>query len=392
MISTLLERLLGRLPIGWLQLTHNRPRFAAALAGVAFANILVLMQLGFLGALIYSISLPYLQMNADLLIVASDMNTLADGSPLPRQRMYEALGVPGIASATALYYGKTDWKLTDGTIRTLDTFGIDPFGHAFRPDEINAFAGMLALSDTALIDRKTRNAPAEILASISTEHPYRFEAKGHALDVMGTIDIGGGFSADGYLVVSDQTFFKMYPQRTGGAPNFILVKLEKGLLAKEMVQTLSQLLPPGDTKVLTIAQAIALDQTFQTTQKPVGLIFGFGIIIGLIVGIIIVYQVLSTDVADHTREYATFKAMGYHNRFFLGIVFEEAMILGILGFVPGVVIALGLYSAISAATGLPLIMPVSRAAMVFFGTIAMCTLSGAIATRRLARANPADLF
>ena len=58
-MTALLSRLLGRLPIGWLQLTHNRGRLAAALAGVAFANILVFMQLGFLGALIESIRLPY---------------------------------------------------------------------------------------------------------------------------------------------------------------------------------------------------------------------------------------------------------------------------------------------------------------------------------------------
>ena len=75
-MTALLTRLIGRLPIGWLQLVHNRTRFAAALAGVAFANILIFMQLGFLGALIASIKLPYDQMNADVLISASDMNTL----------------------------------------------------------------------------------------------------------------------------------------------------------------------------------------------------------------------------------------------------------------------------------------------------------------------------
>ena len=107
---------------------------------------------------------------------------------------------------------------------------------------------------------------------------------------------------------------------------------------------------------------------------------------------IIVYQVLSTDVADHIREYATFKAIGYSQRFFLGIVFEEAVILAVLGFVPGVVIAVGLYAAVSAATGLPVAMTPARAVLVLGGTLLMCAISGAVATRRLARANPADLF
>src|SRR3712207_9432272 len=105
-MTELLAKLLGRLPIGWLQLVHNKTRLAAAVAGVSFASVLVLMQLGFLGALVGSIRLPYDQMSADILISASDMNTLADASPLPRQRMFEALSVEGVARATPLYYGK----------------------------------------------------------------------------------------------------------------------------------------------------------------------------------------------------------------------------------------------------------------------------------------------
>jgi putative ABC transport system permease protein len=151
-------------------------------------------------------------------------------------------------------------------------------------------------------------------------------------------------------------------------------------------------LPSYDTRVQTVDDAVRGDQNFQKTQRPVGLIFGFGVAIGVLVGIIIVYQVLSTDVAEHLREYATFKAIGYPQRFFLGIVFEEALILALLGFVPGIAISLGLYSIVSDVTGLPIMMPVSRPLAVLAGTFAMCGLSGAIATRRLAHANPADLF
>jgi putative ABC transport system permease protein len=141
-----------------------------------------------------------------------------------------------------------------------------------------------------------------------------------------------------------------------------------------------------------VPETFAKDQSFQTTQRPVGLVFGFGVVIGILVGVIIVYQVLSTDVADHMKEYATFKAIGYPQRFFLGIVFEEALILAVFGFIPGLLVSLGLYAIVAAVTGLPLAMTGSRAVLVLLGTIAMCALSGALATRKLARANPADLF
>ena len=128
------------------------------------------------------------------------------------------------------------------------------------------------------------------------------------------------------------------------------------------------------------------------TERPIGVVFGFGVIIGIMVGIIIVYQVLSTDVADHLAEYATLKAIGYRDSYFLGIVFEEALILALLGFLPGVLISIALYGAASSATGLPIVMDMTRPLLVLAGTILMCMISGAIATRRLAAADPADLF
>jgi putative ABC transport system permease protein len=391
-VTAVLERLLGRLPIGWLQLVHNRTRLAAALAGVSFAAVLVLMQLGFLGALVGSIRLPYEQMNADILISASDMNTLADGSPLPRQRMFEALSVEGVARATPLYYGKVDWKQPDGTIRTLDVFGIDPSTETFRNPAINARLADISLSDVALIDAKTRNVPKALFTGIAAGEAYVFEVKNRTLTVVGTFEIGGGFSADGYLVVSDQTFLRLFPQRVSGAPNHIFVTLAPDADSHAMVERLRAVLPSYDSAVRTIAETIAKDQSFQTTQRPVGLVFGFGVVIGILVGIIIVYQVLSTDVADHIKEYATFKAIGYRQRFFLGIIFEEAFVLAILGFIPGFLVSLALYAVVAHVTGLPIAMTGARAILVLVGTIAMCTLSGAIATRKLARANPADLF
>ena len=391
-MTKLLTRLLGRLPIGWLQLSHNRARLGAALAGVAFANLLILMQLGFLGALIGGIGLPYAALDADVLIQASDANTLQDASPLPRARMLEALAVEGVAEATPLFIGRIDWKQPDGTIRTLDVFGIDPRTRSFRDAAIDAARPLLALSNAALIDRGTRNVPAALFREIDAGRPYRIESGNRSINILGSFFLGGGFGADGFMVVGDQTFLKLFRNRSAGAPNLILVRAAPGVAPEALAARLREALPAADSTPRTIAQAVVRDQHFQTTQRPVGIVFGFGVVIGALVGIIITYQVLATDVADHLREYATFKAIGYRQRFFLGIVFEEAVILALLGFIPGCLAAMGLYAAVVSLTGLPLAMTATRAAAMLAGTIVMCTLSGAIATRRLARADPAALF
>ncbi|WP_298835091.1 ABC transporter permease DevC [uncultured Piscinibacter sp.] len=392
-VGRAIERALGRLPIGWLQLRHNRTRLIAAIGGVAFASLLVLMQLGFQGALVGSIGLPYRALDAELLISASDMNTLADANPVARARLLQAASVPGVRSVTPVYLGRLDWRQPDGTLRALDVLGFEPSTTPLRAAEIRRQQNVLARADTVLIDIRTRNIDSAALLAATPSAPLRLEMRGRSLQVAGHFSIGGGFSADGYLLASDQTFQRLFPSRSAGAPNLGLVTLAPGADRSAVTQALRERFGGADdVKVRPLEEAIVGDQRFQTTQRPIGLIFGFGIVIGVLVGIVIVYQVLASDVADHLKEYATLKAVGYPPRFFLGIVFEEAVILGLLGFVPGLLASIGLYAAVAAQTGLPLEMTAARAAVVLLGTVAMCTLSGAIATRRLTRANPAELF
>lgn len=392
-VSKAIERLIGRLPIGWLQLRHNRVRLVAAIGGVAFASLLVLMQLGFQGALVGSIALPYRAFDAQLLISASDMNTLADAQPVARARLLQAESVPGVRRVTPLYLGRLDWRLPDGTLRALDAIGFEPSARPLRSEGIRRQQTELALADTVLLDARTRNVDTVALVTATLSAPMRLELRGRSVQVVGHFDIGGGFSADGYLLASDQTFLRLFPSRSAGAPNLGLVTLEPDADPAVVARALGvRFGAADDVKVRTLDEAIAADQRFQTAQRPIGLIFGFGIVIGVLVGIVIVYQVLASDVADHLKEYATLKAVGYSSRFFLGVVLEEAMILGVLGFVPGLVASIGLYAAVGAVTGLPMEMSAWRAVTVLLGTVAMCILSGTIATRRLARADPAELF
>jgi len=391
-LTAILARLLGRMPIGWLQLLHNKTRLAAAVAGIAFANILVFVQLGVMFALNTTILLPYTLFDADIIISSADANTLTDGSNVPRQRSFEAMSVPGVANALPLFVGNVDWTRDDGNVTNLQVLALDPSRGAYVIPKIRNKIANLLLIDTALIDRMTRGADTDRLALISPDNPLIFETRGRTLTVPGTISIGGGFSSDGYMVTSDQTFLRLFSSRITGAPNHILLKTEPGFDVDAVIEELRLLLPEDNVKVRTLANAAKADQVYQTTDRPTGLIFGFGVVMGVIVGLVIVYQLLSTDVADHLKEYATFKAMGYGQSFFMGIIFEEALILAIFGFVPGLIISSILYQLLNSATGLPVMMDMARPIAVFLGTIASCSISGAIATRRLASADPADLF
>ena len=143
---------------------------------------------------------------------------------------------------------------------------------------------------------------------------------------------------------------------------------------------------------MTLEQFIDFEKDYWAGSTPIGFIFTLGIVIGFLVGLVIVYQILYADISDHLPEYATLKAMGFTDNYFLGVVLQESLILALLGFIPGVVISLGLYSLAQGATMLPIVMTVQRAITVLILTITMCTLSGAIAIRKLRAADPAEIF
>lgn len=391
-MTQLLMRFLGRLPIGWLQLVSNKFRFAAAGAGVAFACILVFVQLGMMGSFSDATRISYSAFDADIIISASDANTLTDGSNVSRRRMFQSLAVPGIREACPLFVGKTQWQWHDGSRIEFKTIGIDPARTTFIGPAIGD-TDSLKLANNVLLDRKARGLDPELLSKVTTDEPLRFEASRQQLAVVGTVTLGGGFADDGSMIVSDQTFMRLFPMRSSGVPNHILLKVGDGEKPEVVANRLRKVLAGVESlKIHTFQESIEQDIEYQTTRRPTGLIFGFGVAIGIVVGIVIVYQILSTDVADHLGEYATFKAMGYGQRYFRSIVLEEAVILAVVGFFPALLVSLGIYSVMAEATGLPIAMNVQRAVLVFLGTVGSCAMSGMIAVRKLANADPADLF
>ena len=390
-MTALLQRLLGRLPIGWLQLTHNPMRFAAALTGVAFANVLVFVQLGIMNSMGAATVRPYGFFAADVMISAADANALTDGGNVARQWLLQALADPDVTEGMGLFIGNVPWDRGDADI-SLTAFGIDPAKPAFLAPAITGDAPLLEVQDAALLDRLARGLTRDEAAAIRPQSPLSFETQGRTVTAYSTFAGGGGFGGDGYLILSDQTFLSLFPARRSTAPDHILLHLRPGADVATVVARLRSTVSDPALRIRSYADAAQEELAYQQTKRPTGIIFGFGVLIGVLVGLVIVYQVLSTDVADHLREYATFKAMGYGQRFFMGIVLEEALILGTLGFIPGLAVGGTILTAMGKVTTLPLAVTPSMALTVLSGTVVFSALSGAIATRRLAAADPADLF
>ncbi|MGB2924855.1 MAG: ABC transporter permease DevC [Limnothrix sp.] len=388
----LLAQIKRRTPLGWLQLNHEKGRLMVAIAGIAFADVLMFMQLGFQASLYDSNTRVNRSMNADIILISPKALNLQNVSTFSRRRLLQAQDVPGVAQANALYISNLTWKNPQTHLNaTVQVLGFDPDQPAFDLPLVNEQLDKLKLPDMVLFDRRARGEYAAAIAKVDAGEVVTTEAEGRTLTIAGIFEMGASFGADASLMVSDQTFLQIFKRREAGSVSVGLLQVKAGYDHEQVAATLRDYLPE-DVQVLRMAEYITFEENYWRVASPVGVIFGLGTAMAFVVGIVIVYQVLSTDVNAHLKEYATFKAMGYHNSYLLIVVFEEAIILAVLGFIPGTILPIGLYALAANATALPLYMTVTRASVVLTLTVVMCAISGAIATRKLQSADPADMF
>jgi putative ABC transport system permease protein len=382
----------SRIPLAWLQLAHERLRLFAAIAGIAFAVILMLMQLGFEDALLSSAGLHFTHMSCDLALVSPQYEFLLATKSFPERRLYQSLMVDGVAAVEAVYCGQAPWKNPwTRHERTIFMLGFKPNPGYFDLKEVDEQIGRLRQADLALFDARARPEFGAVGSEIAEGHRVISEIAGRRVEVAGMFGLGTSFGIDGTVIMGDQTFFRILPYRKRELVDVGLIKVKPGFDAEDVRARLARALP-GDVNVLTHRGLINLEKSYWSDNTPIGFVFKLGLLMGLFVGCIIVYQILYTDVTDHLSESATLKAMGYRDRYLFGVVIQESIILSLFGFFPGLLLSVLMYRLAAKATLLPLRMPLDRVAVVYTLTLMMCVISGALAMRKLRRADPAEIF
>jgi putative ABC transport system permease protein len=380
------------IPLAWLQLSRERSRFIIALAGIAFAVILMFMQLGFQSALYDSAARFHQNLQGDLILISSRSKSLGYMMSFSQRRLYQVLGVQGVRSVAPVYVGFGDWKdPTQGTFRTIYVYGFDVGSAATHLAEVNQAIDQVKLTQNVLFDRASRAEYGPIAALFEQGQSVTTELNGRRVRVAGLFTLGPSFAADGNIITSTSNFLRLFPDRKRSEVTIGLIRLEDGANRAAIQAQIAASLPP-DVRVLTHSEFIQFEKTYWQTSTAIGFIFTLGVSMGFIVGTVIVYQILYTDVSSHLAEYATLKAIGYKNSYLLNVVFQEAVILAVLGYIPGFLLSVFLYELTQEATFLPLAMELQRALLVLLLSLLMCAISGAIAMRRLRQADPAEIF
>jgi putative ABC transport system permease protein len=379
-------------PLGWKQLRHKPMRLAVAVAGIAFAVLLIMMQLGFRAALFESTLRFHERFRYDIALFSPDSVFIVRPAAFSIRRLYQALGDEAVADVSPVYIFPAVWKNPWGTDRrAIMSMGVDPGKNQFDTPGFAEGLPLLRQQDTVLFDAASRPEFGDMRTRFDADGVITTEINNRTVKVVGLLEIGPSFGIDGTVMTSIDNWLRLFPDRPRDEIQLGLIRLKPGtdpVAARDRLRT--EL--PHDVLVLTKQDFVNRERSYWNHATPIGFVFAFGAIMGLVVGAIIVYQILFADVSEHLNEYATLRAIGYRNRFVSGIVLQQAAILSVLGFVPGAAASAYLYKVAAGATRLPLHMTVDRALVVFGLMLLVCALSGFLALRKVRRLNPAEVF
>jgi putative ABC transport system permease protein len=380
------------IPLAWKQLAADRKRLVTAVAGVAFGVTLMLFQLGLYNAINAMVVLPHANLRGDLYLTSLDWESFGSNRGFTRRRLYQALTLPEVESVAPLYIGFVYWTNPEtGHSKVALTLAFDPSENPFKPGPIRDQTEKLRDPEAVLFDAQSSSDYGHIPGLFRANHSLPVEIdKKHAV-VKGLFTMGPTLAASANLVMGDEAWFRYRTDVPRNMANVGVINLRPGANAESAASELRFLLPK-DVRVVTREAFIAQEQAYWDKRTPVGFVVGAGMLVGMFVGAIVVYQILYSDVSDHLKEYATLKAIGMGDLFFTVLVLEEALALVVMGALPALVLTEVLNSFARSSVNLPAYVEPLQVLTVLLAVAVTCLLAGHLATRKLRAADPASVF
>jgi len=381
-----------KIPLAWLLLSRQPLRLLVAIAGISFAGILMFMQLGFRDGLFDASVTVHRLLDADLVLISPRSKSSISMSGFPKRRLIQALAQKEVLSVAPVNLNYLLWRNPENLkTRSILALGFNPEDSLLIDEEFKSKAESLKNPGRVLFDTLSRPEFGPIEEWYINGRSVETEVAGKRVKVEGLVKLGPSFGADGNLITSRETFLRLLPSNPKGGIEIGLIKLSNKSNHQLIKNILNKSLP-NDVRVLTKGEFIDFEKNYWRDSTAIGFIFTLGALMGFVVGCVVVYQILYSDVSDHLPEYATLMAMGYRLKTLLFVVAREGFLLAIFGYLPAYISGQILYSVIRDSTKLPISMDLSKSVLIFILILIMCMGSAAIAMRKLVDADPAEIF
>ncbi len=311
--------------------------------------------------------------------------SMVETSTIPRTRLSQVAVLAEVAEAIPFFQGAdTLFNKQEKRIRAISILAFpQDTASPLLVDGLEKYQDQLKIKGNVLYDSLSR----EIYGDIKPGDEITLG--GRRQKVIGTVKIGPNIKLDGYVIMGESTWV----DHTGNADkiNLGLIRLKPAADIKAVKEKMRDLMP-ADTIFMTPEEARKREVLFTIQSTQTGAVFGIGVIIGFIIGIIICYQILFNEITDHLPQYAIMKAVGFPKKFLVWLVIKQSLWLSALGFILGLIGGGILYSIIQHSTRILMFMTPGRVLFVFILTILMCLAAGFFAVKKVLRADPTELY
>ena len=369
--------------IGLLLLMHKPGRLVLSCCALSVAVIIMFVELGLFRGIVDSQSnLPTL-IDGDLVVLSQRRVHLNKFNKFPIIRIHQLAALREVAQALPVY--RSAEGLRNPQTGRLKRVFVYAFPIEEMPFDIAVPTNLRRLLNqpgTLLFDQSSRR----IYGDLSVGDPV--ELGDRTYELIGFTRIGPNLVSDGNVVLSESTWLSTDRSRR---PTMGVIRLAEGIELEEGRRAILDAIG-GDLDVFTPQELRSREVAYTVQVAPIGLIFAVGMVAGLVIGVLICYQVLFNEINDHLTQFATLRAIGFPNGFLSRIVVEEALIVSLVGFGLGSAVSYWLYDFIAKESAMVMNFHLSSTLMIFGLSVLMCLTAGLIAARKCLETQPADLY
>jgi putative ABC transport system permease protein len=393
---------LQRVPIAWLQLKYQRNQTISGIVGIFSITLILFIQLGLRNAFLEGALQLTLGFNSDIFLVNAVSSTILQPVPFSSRHLYQALALDTVESVTPFYITSTKWIDRVNQLHRIrvNVIGIPPDSLALDLKGVRENISKIKLENQALFDANSRNEFKPIIDE--------FRSRGNALaeiqtasiksvnevNVAGLFELGVNNAYDATFIVSQNTFVNLF-SRDVNKIDIGLIKLkDRYNFQTEIDKTVAELRTyfPKSINIYSKSELVSNERIFHETNSPIGFIFKFTLIGAIFISIFILYQILYVKIANNLENYATLKAIGFSHISLVVIIIQESIMLGIAGYIPGILVSNIAYQYLANVTKISIQMNFTSAISVFGLICLICLISATLSLLKLREADPVDVF
>ncbi len=366
-------------------LFHEKGRLVVTLVGITFSTVLVFTQAGMYIGMMGDATALIRNVDADIWVASKNIQNIDFSYPISEERINRVNAMPGILWSERLIMTWGFLKLPDGGLEQVQVVGYNPDTTVGAPWNLLAgHAHDVKGGPYMILDKTAENRLGALtVGSI-------WELSGKRMKLVGISNGIKSFTTSPMVFMSyNQAQLLPYgPVRTNQT-SYIIAKLEDSGTKDRVVAALRSSMKDND--IYTREDFIRKTILYWTVQTGMGMGFFLTALLGLIVGGAIVGQTIYAGTMEHLREFGTLKAIGATNGDIYMVIFSQAGMSAVIGYVIGTALIFLAKGGIEKA-GVSIYIGTEMIFILFFVVLLTCFAASFFSVRRIRTLDPVTVF